>query len=62
MADPTFTIVERDDITPLCHHCGHELSEVYAKRRGVPLFQGRTIMFMCPSCHKVLGFGQERVA
>jgi hypothetical protein len=62
MAAPSFTVVERNDITPLCHHCGAALHEVYAKRRGVPLFQGRTIMFFCPSCHKILGFGQERVA
>ena len=60
MAAPTFDIVERDDITPQCPTCRSELPEIYAKRRGAPIFQGRTIMFFCPNCHTVLGMGQER--
>ena len=62
MTAPTLTVVERDDITPLCQHCGHQLNEIYAKWRGLPVFQGRTLIFFCPVCHKVLGMGQERAA
>jgi hypothetical protein len=62
MSDPQFTIVVRDDLVPLCPHCEQELPAVHVRRRGVPLFQGRTIVFFCPHCRKVLGFGQERVA
>lgn len=57
-----FNVVERDDLTPLCPHCGKELAEIYARKRGVPLLQGRSVLFFCPWCFKVLGFGQERIA
>lgn len=57
-----FGVVERDDLTPLCPHCDRELAEVYVRTRGVPLIQGRTVLFFCPACRKVLGIGQERVA
>ena len=62
MSDSEFTVVVRDDLVPLCPHCEKELPEIHARRRGIPLFQGRTIVFFCPHCRKVLGFGQERVA
>jgi hypothetical protein len=54
-------VVERDDLTPLCPHCEAQLAEIYARKRGIPIAQGRSILFFCPSCHKVLGFGQERM-
>lgn len=57
-----FNIVEREDLTPMCPHCGAALAEVYARKRGVPLLQGRSVLFFCPACSKVLGFGQERIA
>ena len=55
-----FDVVERNDLNPLCPHCGKELAEIYARKHGVPLIQGRSVLFFCPSCLKVLGFGQER--
>jgi phage terminase large subunit GpA-like protein len=56
-----FNVVERDDLDPTCPHCGEEIAEVYAKARGFPLGQGRTYMYFCPHCRKVLGFAQGRV-
>ena len=64
MATPTtapFAVVERNDITPLCPHCGEELPEVYARGKGVPIAQGRTLMYFCPHCRTVLGFAQGRM-
>lgn len=57
-----FTVVERPDLLPLCPHCGRELAEVYSRARGFPLMQGRTHVYFCPHCRKILGFARERVA
>ena len=62
MSNRPFTVVERQDLLPLCSHCGKELTEVYRRSRGVGLFVGRNIVFFCPHCRKVLGFGQSRMA
>ncbi|MBT8240803.1 MAG: hypothetical protein HKN80_05045 [Acidimicrobiia bacterium] len=56
-----FALVDRNDIAPRCPHCSAELHEVYRKGRGIPLGQGRTLIYFCPHCHKVLGFAQGRV-
>lgn len=60
MDDRPFVLIERDDILPECPHCGHPLDEVYLRSRGVPLLQGRTYVFFCPTCSKTLGFAQGR--
>ena len=57
-----FNVVERNDLSPLCPHCGKELAEIYRKSRGVGLIVGRNSIFFCPHCRKVLGFGQSRMA
>ena len=62
MSKRAFDGVERDDLLPLCPHCGKELTEVYRKSRGAGIFVGRNIVFFCPHCRKVLGFGQSRMA
>jgi hypothetical protein len=56
-----FAVVERTDLVPRCPHCDEGLPEVYARARGVPLGQGRTLMYFCPHCLKVLGFAQGRM-
>jgi len=53
--------VDREDLAPLCPHCSEELNEVYQKGRGFPLGQGRTLIYFCPSCMKVIGMAQGRV-
>jgi hypothetical protein len=37
------------------------LPEVYARAKGMPIGQGRTLMYFCPHCLKVLGFAQGRM-
>lgn len=56
-----FAVVERTDLVPRCPHCNETLPEVYARAKGVPLGQGRTLMYFCPHCLKVLGFAQGRM-
>lgn len=54
-------IIKRDDLAPLCSHCSKELTEVYCKTKGVSFVQGMDILYFCPHCRKVLGFGQSRM-
>lgn len=56
-----FALVDREDLAPLCPHCTTEITEVYRKGTGFPLGQGRTLLYFCPHCRKVLGFAQGRV-
>ena len=56
-----WALVDRTDLIPLCPHCDAELAEVYRKGTGFPLAQGRTLVYFCPHCRKVLGFAQGRV-
>jgi hypothetical protein len=61
MSDRPFTLVKREDLSPVCPHCGSELTEVYMRAKGVPLIQGSNVVYFCPHCLKVLGFGQGRM-
>ena len=61
MTDRPFTLVKREDLSPVCPHCGEELIEVYTRARGVPFVQGTNVVYFCPHCLKVLGFGQGRM-
>ena len=56
-----FEVVKRDDLTPICCHCNKELTEVYSKVRGIGYVGGKDVMYFCPHCLKVLGFGQSRM-
>jgi uncharacterized protein with PIN domain len=56
-----WALIDRTDLVPLCPHCSGQLNEVYRRGSGVPLGQGRTLVYFCPHCHKVLGFAQGRV-
>ena len=61
MDDKPFAIVKREDLTPVCPHCEKQLNEVYAKAQGVPFIQGTNVVYFCPQCRKVLGFGHGRM-
>jgi hypothetical protein len=54
-------IVKRNDLVPICCHCGKKLTEVYSKSKGSGFIEGRDVMYFCPHCMKVLGFGQSRM-
>jgi uncharacterized protein with PIN domain len=60
-SEVAFALVDREDLTPRCPHCGEGVEEVYRKATGVALGQGRTTIYFCSTCHKVLGFSQGRM-
>lgn len=60
-AQKPFALADRMDLSPLCPYCDEEIAEVYRKGTGFPLGQGRTLVYFCPHCLKVLGFAQGRV-
>jgi hypothetical protein len=58
-----FNVVVRNDLDPLCPHCGKRLTEVYYKARGAGWFLfPRSAIYFCPHCRKVLGLGQSKMA
>jgi hypothetical protein len=61
MADRPFTVVKRNDLTPLCPHCGEELPEVYVREAGFPLIKGLSKIYFCPHCRKTLGLSESRM-
>ena len=62
MSQKPFAVVEREDLAPRCPHCEAELTEVYRRSKGAGFLVGRNVVFFCPHCLKVLGFGQSRLA
>ncbi len=61
MSDKPFTTVKRDDLVPICPHCGNEITEVYMRTKGSGFVEGKNVLYFCPHCMKVLGFGQSRM-
>ena len=63
MQSTPFTVVRREDLSPLCPHCAEPIDEIYFRSRGPGwfLFPSSSIFF-CPHCLKVLGLGQSRMA
>ena len=56
-----FRVTKRDDLVPICPYCNAELTEVYAKSKGAGFIEGKNMLYFCPHCKKVLGFGQSRM-
>ena len=61
MTDAPLSFVKREDLKPVCPHCEQEITEVYTRTKGVPFIQGTNIVYFCPHCLKILGFGQGRM-
>ena len=59
MSEKPCTVVWRDDILPVCPHCGVDLPEIYTRRPRGPFGMGRGFVLYCPSCRKVLGAGTQ---
>ncbi len=55
-----WALIDREDLAPVCPFCERELTEVYRRGVGFPIGQGRTLVYLCPECHKILGFAQGR--
>ncbi len=52
-------VVMREDLTPICPHCGTEVPEIYARRPTGKFGIGRGYVFFCPHCRKVMGFATQ---
>jgi len=61
MSKVDFKLTTREDISPICPFCEKWLDEVYVKSKGLGLLQGKNVVYFCPFCSKVLGFGQSRM-
>lgn len=49
---------EKDDVYPLCPHCGKELRRIWC--RGLESFFGKRYIYFCPDCRKVLGVSHRK--
>lgn len=58
---PELKLTERDDVLPKCPYCQTDLKEVYVRKQGIGIIVSRCSVFFCPTCHKVLGFGESRM-
>lgn len=54
MAKPEYTDT---DSTPICPHCGKELSKIERVKTGGLLSRGINIVYLCPNCKKILSIG-----
>ena len=48
-------IVTKKDVTPICPHCDAKLHEVI-RIADAKLMMNKGYCYICPDCHKVLGF------
>ena len=60
-AGKALRITKRNDLTPVCPYCNKDLDEVYSKTKGSGFVEGKNVLYFCPHCMKVLGFGQSRM-
>lgn len=52
---PNLVCSRREDVEPLCPHCGASLPEVWMRKPRGPFGIGQGYLFFCPACRKVLG-------
>jgi len=50
--------IEKEDVTPVCPHCGKTLPEIWARR--VQSILGKRYIYFCPDCRKVLGVSHRK--
>ncbi|MCL6545455.1 MAG: hypothetical protein K6T61_09500 [Bryobacteraceae bacterium] len=50
--------LEKDDVSPVCPHCGATLREIWCRR--LSSFFGRRYIYFCPHCRKVLGVSHRK--
>jgi hypothetical protein len=51
-------VTERDDVNPLCPHCGAPVKEMFVRRLSG--FIGKRYVYFCAMCHKVLGISHRK--
>jgi uncharacterized protein with PIN domain len=56
---PQLQCTRREDVAPVCPHCGAEIAELHVRKPRGPFGLGQGYLFMCPTCRKVLGMGTQ---
>ncbi len=51
-------VEEKNDVTPVCPHCGKELEKVWC--RELESLFGKRYIYFCPECRKVLGVSHRK--
>jgi len=51
-------VQEREDILPICPHCGKELHNIWC--RLLESLFGKRYIYFCPECRKVLGISHRK--
>jgi DNA-directed RNA polymerase subunit RPC12/RpoP len=54
-------LTERDDLSPVCPHCGAVLNEIYMRTKGFPFITADSCVYFCPHCLKVLSIARSRM-
>ncbi|HVS13322.1 MAG TPA: hypothetical protein VMV46_05335 [Thermoanaerobaculia bacterium] len=49
---------ERDDLTPRCPHCQHDVDRVFFRRLSGLL--GRRYLYFCAACRAVIGVSHRK--
>jgi predicted RNA-binding Zn-ribbon protein involved in translation (DUF1610 family) len=51
-------VEEKNDVNPICPHCGKELVTIWYRR--VESVFGKRYIYFCPECRKVLGLSHRK--
>ncbi len=52
------SILEREDIEPICPHCETGLRTIWLQ--AVRSTFGKRYVYFCPNCHKVIGISHRK--
>ncbi|HNR69660.1 MAG TPA: hypothetical protein PKN24_16555 [bacterium] len=51
-------VEEKNDLYPVCPHCGQELKKIFCRR--LQSFLGKRYIYFCPHCRKTLGVSHRK--
>lgn len=51
-------VEERDDLTPICPHCGEAIASMLCRK--ISAFWGKRYVYFCGACRKVLGVSHRK--
>ena len=57
--EKVFTLTKRENISPKYPYHEEKLGEIFYQEKGFPIYEGKNVMYFCPSCQKVLGFAES---
>ena len=57
-ANKMVTFERQEGLMPICHYCEESLERVLVRTCNNGAWTGRTKVYFCGACHKVLGFSE----